>query len=172
MVWVIVKLVLLLLHSSRTMRPSTQRNRARRLAHGLYQITAPRPGRGAHCTPQRRCGPQVYACRRFVFDSSTVRRPDARPPLLDQHPLPTTPRADGRAAVQKPEKFPWAPPTISQALGDSFVDSTGAAVTLKSITDAKKYIAIYFSAHWCPPCRCSAAPSILVHIYHLCHTVP
>lgn len=60
---------------------------------------------------------------------------------------------DGRSAVMQPEKFPWTPPTLSEALGDTFVDKTGARVNLSDITAAGKNIGLYFSAHWCGPCR-------------------
>jgi nucleoredoxin len=59
---------------------------------------------------------------------------------------------DGRAAVMKdPEgtKYPWVPPTpqekaklVHNLLGSELVQKAGG-----------KPIGIYFSAHWCPPCR-------------------
>jgi nucleoredoxin len=39
------------------------------------------------------------------------------------------------------------------ALGDTFVDKSGAPVKLSDITAAGKNIGLYFSAHWCGPCR-------------------
>jgi len=47
--------------------------------------------------------------------------------------------------------YPWKPPTIAEALGTEFVRKDGSKVTVASLKG--KYIAIYFSAHWCPPCR-------------------
>lgn len=47
--------------------------------------------------------------------------------------------------------FPWKPKSVSEELGETFVGQGGATVQ-KSSFDGK-YVGIYFSAHWCPPCR-------------------
>lgn len=65
---------------------------------------------------------------------------------------------DGRECVSEdPEgkKFPWKPPSFFEALGDDFLKGTeGDSVSLAEIrSDGAKYIGLYFSAHWCPPCR-------------------
>ncbi|KAK3248794.1 hypothetical protein CYMTET_41752 [Cymbomonas tetramitiformis] len=63
---------------------------------------------------------------------------------------------DGRGAVTDSEfiaNFPWSPPTLEDVLGDRFVDQDGKDVTLSSLTSAGKNIGLYFSAHWCPPCK-------------------
>merc|ERR1712188_271199 len=70
--------------------------------------------------------------------------------------------ADGRAAVTKDpkgEKIPWTPPTKEEkramaieALGDTFVDKDGGEFS-KEQRFTKEFIGLYFSAHWCPPCR-------------------
>jgi len=59
---------------------------------------------------------------------------------------------DGRGAVSKDpkaERYPWHPPSkadkakmVLDALGSELVGKTGG-----------KPIGLYFSAHWCPPCR-------------------
>merc|ERR1711920_1157552 len=59
---------------------------------------------------------------------------------------------DGREAVSKDptgEKFPWTPPTAAEKAKIA-LDTLGAEL----IGNTKgKFIALYFSAHWCPPCR-------------------
>jgi len=70
---------------------------------------------------------------------------------------------DGRTAVTndpKGEKLPWHPPTkeekkqeMLKSLGDTFVDNKGGKFTKAEKLSQKDYIGIYFSAHWCPPCR-------------------
>jgi nucleoredoxin len=47
--------------------------------------------------------------------------------------------------------FPWKPKTFSELIGDEFVRNNGDKV---SFVDLKgKTLGLYFSAHWCPPCR-------------------
>merc|ERR1712217_476980 len=59
---------------------------------------------------------------------------------------------DGREAVSKDptgEKFPWTPPTAAEK-AQVVLDTLGADL----IGNTKgKFIGLYFSAHWCPPCR-------------------
>lgn len=57
----------------------------------------------------------------------------------------------GRSVVSQPEKFPWIPLTLSESLGKTFVSSKGETITAESLE--QKYLALYFSAHWCPPCK-------------------
>merc|ERR1712066_1089609 len=47
--------------------------------------------------------------------------------------------------------FPWKPPTLAEALGDTFLKQDGSKVGLEAIEG--KTLGLYFSAHWCPPCR-------------------
>jgi len=63
---------------------------------------------------------------------------------------------DGRSEVMsdpKGERFPWKPPTFFEALGDEFLSGDGETRTIDEVRTSAKYIGLYFSAHWCPPCR-------------------
>lgn len=59
---------------------------------------------------------------------------------------------NGRDAVMKDpkgEKYPWTPPTAAEK-GKILLDNLGADLVAKA---QGKPIGLYFSAHWCPPCR-------------------
>eukprot|EP01006_Ploeotia_vitrea_P054856 TRINITY_DN67928_c5_g10_i1.p2 TRINITY_DN67928_c5_g10~~TRINITY_DN67928_c5_g10_i1.p2 ORF type:complete len:426 (+),score=255.71 TRINITY_DN67928_c5_g10_i1:168-1445(+) len=61
---------------------------------------------------------------------------------------------DGRSSIlQDPEglNFPWRPPTVKDALGTEFVDSKGNKYDADHLKG--KVVGLYFSAHWCPPCK-------------------
>ena len=64
---------------------------------------------------------------------------------------------EGRDAVSEDRKganFPWKPPGFWDALGDEFLSGTdGDTVDLETLKSDNQYIGLYFSAHWCPPCR-------------------
>jgi nucleoredoxin len=60
------------------------------------------------------------------------------------------------------ENFPWLPPTIEEALGNEFVRNDGSKVSAEELKG--KYLALYFSAHWCPPCRAFTVP-VLKPVY-------
>jgi len=57
----------------------------------------------------------------------------------------------GRSKVADPESFPWAPKPFAELLGESFVKPNGSVVGKDAIQN--KTLGLYFSAHWCPPCR-------------------
>ena len=83
--------------------------------------------------------------------------------LIDENG--TTITTDGRSAISSDptgENFPWKPLSLEEALGDEFIKSDGTVVTRASL--AGKKLALYFSAHWCGPCR-SFTPE-LVKMYN------
>ena len=60
---------------------------------------------------------------------------------------------DGRDGVSsEPEAFPWKPPSVAEILSalPPFVDKEGEEVAL---SERPGPLLLYFSAHWCPPCR-------------------
>lgn len=62
---------------------------------------------------------------------------------------------DGRSVIASdPEGtgFPWAPKTLGELLGDELLNGEGAKLDRKEAL-AGKHLALYFSAHWCPPCK-------------------
>jgi len=77
------------------------------------------------------------------------------PSLVVLGPDGNTTTADGRSKVMEHfddcEGFPWKPPTFAAALGDTFVKQDKSSVGLEAIKG--KTLGLYFSAHWCPPCR-------------------
>jgi nucleoredoxin len=64
--------------------------------------------------------------------------------------------ADGREALlgdPAGAKFPWRPPTLWEALGEEVINYEGEASEVSDICADAEVLALYFSAHWCPPCR-------------------
>lgn len=66
-------------------------------------------------------------------------------------------RTDGRAVVTddpKGAEFPWKPQTLDELLGGAeFISNEGEKKTINDIKGKEKVLGIYFSAHWCGPCR-------------------
>ena len=60
---------------------------------------------------------------------------------------------DGRGGVTEDPtgaKFPWKPPTFEETMPATLAGKSGDVAT-SSLDD--KHLMLYFSAHWCPPCR-------------------
>jgi len=64
---------------------------------------------------------------------------------------------DGREAVSEDPtgaEFPWRPPSFWDALGSEFLNGMdGETTSVEELKQSAKVIGLYFSAHWCPPCR-------------------
>jgi len=64
---------------------------------------------------------------------------------------------DGRSAVSQDPTgadFPWKPKSMKELLSDAKVlAKDGSPVKLADAVSGKKALGLYFSAHWCPPCR-------------------
>jgi nucleoredoxin len=64
--------------------------------------------------------------------------------------------ADARGEVSEdPEgkNFPWKPKTVSEVLGAISVQNKDGKISPLSDLKGQSVIGLYFSAHWCPPCR-------------------
>ncbi|GMI00238.1 hypothetical protein TrLO_g11324 [Triparma laevis f. longispina] len=75
------------------------------------------------------------------------------PTLVVIAPDGTTITTDARSDVSSdPEgaKFPWTPPTFNEIFPSTVVSKDGSVET-KDLDD--KFLMLYFSAHWCPPCK-------------------
>lgn len=61
---------------------------------------------------------------------------------------------DGRECISKDpegEDFPWVPPSLDDLLDTTFIRGDGNEVPFADIKG--KTVGLYFSAHWCPPCK-------------------
>jgi len=62
---------------------------------------------------------------------------------------------DGRAKVMEHFEdcagYPWVPKTLAQLLSGPFLKKDGSTVGREAVEG--KTLGLYFSAHWCPPCR-------------------
>jgi len=61
---------------------------------------------------------------------------------------------DGRAAISQDEtgtEFPWRPKSFDDIFGDAVLKGPSGDVKGSSLKG--KVFGLYFSAHWCPPCR-------------------
>lgn len=94
-----------------------------------------------------------YANRNAKEELSKKYKVRGIPSLVIVNKDGSTITTNGRAAISQDPKgdgFPWTPKTVSELLGSRFQSKNGE-VGKDSL--AGKHIALYFSAHWCPPCR-------------------
>lgn len=64
--------------------------------------------------------------------------------------------ANGRSKVSSDSKakdFPWRPPPFSEVIAGKLVNKDSKEVDVNEAFKDGKSVGIYFSAHWCPPCR-------------------
>ncbi|KAF4663920.1 hypothetical protein FOL47_005495 [Perkinsus chesapeaki] len=72
--------------------------------------------------------------------------------IVDQNGETIT--TDGRSAVADDptgQDLPWRPKPVTDLLPKAFVDKDGSETTKESLQG--KHLGLYFSAHWCPPCK-------------------
>lgn len=64
---------------------------------------------------------------------------------------------DGTGELREDEegkKFPWVPKSFQETWPEQILVSKGDTDTFLASSELKdKYLMLYFSAHWCPPCR-------------------
>ena len=60
---------------------------------------------------------------------------------------------NGVASDPTGASFPWAPKTFGDIFTGPLVTTDGAATTCEAVAESCDAVGIYFSAHWCPPCR-------------------
>ncbi|XP_077995351.1 nucleoredoxin-like [Glandiceps talaboti] len=71
---------------------------------------------------------------------------------------------DGRSSVledPQAKEFPWHPRPFAEVFGTTFINNKKEKVSIESLKG--KTLCIYFSAHWCPPCK--AFTPVLVQFY-------
>ena len=74
---------------------------------------------------------------------------------------------DGVRSDPDGEKFPWRPKTFGEVWPEKFLASKDVEEeTIETSSIKDKYLMLYFSAHWCPPCRYVFLNSFLFFFVH------
>lgn len=60
---------------------------------------------------------------------------------------------DGVGSDPEGAKFPWKPKSFSEVWPSQILSSKGSDEKFLNSDLKDKYLMLYFSAHWCPPCR-------------------
>lgn len=95
-----------------------------------------------------------YPNRKAKAELSKKYKVSGIPSFVILDPDGNTVTTDGRSAISsdpKGLKFPWTPPTVREALGDTLLGKDGEIATSTALEG--KYVGLYFSGHWCGPCR-------------------
>eukprot|EP00931_Biecheleriopsis_adriatica_P021436 TRINITY_DN1400_c0_g1_i1.p1 TRINITY_DN1400_c0_g1~~TRINITY_DN1400_c0_g1_i1.p1 ORF type:complete len:477 (+),score=130.60 TRINITY_DN1400_c0_g1_i1:81-1511(+) len=66
----------------------------------------------------------------------------------------TTEGREALSADPTGKEFPWKPVPLPELLSQATVfGAHGEQLSIQQAVEGKKALALYFSAHWCPPCR-------------------
>jgi len=72
--------------------------------------------------------------------------------ILDKDGTVIVPDAVGEVSMDPEGKnFPWRPKPLAEIMPDYYIDQEKNGHPMSELND--KYLLLYFSAHWCPPCR-------------------
>lgn len=93
-----------------------------------------------------------YKYKEALEKSKAVKRPGGIPSLYLFNNEGGLYQTSGRAAVHDGRPYPYGNPSWDDML-DLVIDKEGNKVDKQKTIKSKKYVALYFSAHWCPPCR-------------------
>ena len=101
-----------------------------------------------------------FAARDKKAELSRKFKVNGIPALVVVDDTGATVTADGRRVALDVDAFPWKPPSLAEVLGDAFTrnDAEKSAVAARDVTNdatekGTRHLGIYFSAHWCGPCR-------------------
>ena len=101
-----------------------------------------------------------FAARDKKAELSRKFKVNGIPALVVVDDTGATVTADGRRVALDVDAFPWKPPSLAEVLGDAFTrnDAEKTAVAARDVTNdatekGTRHLGIYFSAHWCGPCR-------------------
>jgi len=99
--------------------------------------------------------PSVPYAERAAIDQRIPVSVDGYPTIVIIDPQGNTITKKGlQEMIEDPAGFPWAPLQWADFFpGNTFVKNDGTQITSAELTASGKTIFVYFSAHWCPPCR-------------------
>jgi nucleoredoxin len=72
--------------------------------------------------------------------------------ILDKDGTVIVPDGVGEVSMDPEGKnFPWRPKSLAEILPEFYIDQNKTRRPMSDLND--KYLLLYYSAHWCPPCR-------------------
>jgi len=96
-----------------------------------------------------------YADRELKAKLSRKYKVEGIPTLVLLSPDGQTLTANGRDVVgsdSQGKEFPWKPKPLWEIMPSTLINNKKETVDISAVKQ-KPYFGLYFSAHWCPPCR-------------------